>query len=213
MFTGIIEEAGIIKSIDVFGRGRKISIASKIIIKDLKIGDSIAINGVCLTATHVDVRSFSIDAVEETINKTTFSKLKINKKVNLERSLRAEARLDGHLVQGHVDNVCVIEKIQSRKESWLFYFSHSKEYANFIVPTGSVSIDGVSLTVAKKLSDTEFMVSIIPHTYRTTIFQYYKVGDTVNIEYDVVGKYIVNYINGLKTQFKLTNENLLISGY
>ena len=93
MFTGIIEEAGIIKSIDLFGRGRKISIVSKKIIEDLKIGDSIAINGVCLTATHVDDRSFSVDAVEETINKTTFSKLKINKKVNLERSLRADARL------------------------------------------------------------------------------------------------------------------------
>ncbi len=189
MFTGLIEEIGKIKSITNLGGGIKIKVAASKIMEDVKIDDSISINGVCQTAISVGNNEFEVIAIEETLKKTNFNKLKPNQEVNLERAVRLSDRLGGHLVQGHIDCVGYITAITKSKTEHLITISYPLEFAKYIVPVGSICINGVSLTVAK-LKSTTFTVAIIPHTWDMTIFKHFKIGDLVNLEFDIIGKYL-----------------------
>ena len=193
MFTGLIEEIGIIQSVKPLGGGKRISINSKKILDDLKIDDSVSINGVCQTVVLRTVNSFDVEAVEETIRKTTFGQLKAGDHVNLERALRAGDRLGGHIVQGHVDCTGNVLTIAKERAGILLWISYPLEFSRYIVNTGSICINGISLTVARSDSG-KFMSAIIPHTWDVTILKYLKPGSIVNLEYDIIGKYIENMI-------------------
>ncbi len=189
MFTGIIEEKGIIKSIHAGGRSSRIVISAAIILEDLKIGDSINTDGVCLTVTEFSSSSFTVDVMPETMLRSTFGKLKPGSMVNLERALRLSDRLGGHIVSGHIDGSGRLEKIRKDENAiWLFIVAE-EPVLRYIVEKGSVAVDGISLTVAK-VDHRAFEVSVIPHTQAETTILTKKTGDAVNIECDIIGKYI-----------------------
>ena len=165
------------------------TIRAKETARDIRIDQSIAINGVCLTVIRWSRRKFQVQAVEETLQKTNLGELMEEDPVNLERALLPGERLGGHFVLGHVDGVGVVTKIQARASSWMFWFKVPQRFSRYLIPVGSVAVNGVSLTVAR-LEGREFAVSIIPHTMDVTIFRYMKVGDKANIEFDVLGKYV-----------------------
>jgi riboflavin synthase len=189
MFTGLIEETGKIESISNSGMGRTFVIAAKKVIEGVKKDDSIAINGACLTVVKFDSRTFTVEAVDETIRKTTLHKLHSGSEVNLERAMMVGDRLGGHIVQGHIDCTGKILTIQSETVGKLVKVQFPKNFSRYIVLHGSVCIDGVSLTVAR-LADNDFTVSIIPHTWENTILKNYKTGTEVNLEFDILGKYV-----------------------
>lgn len=196
MFTGLIEEVGTLKSKTPEGLGVKLYFEASKILDDIQIGDSISVNGVCLTTIEFDSKGFSVEAIEETLKKSDLGDLEIGDCVNLERPLKADARLGGHFVLGHVDTTGKVEEIKELTNSHYITFSYPKEFSKYLIPVGSVSIDGVSMTVAD-LKDDTFSVGVIPHTWEETVFSKKKVGDKVNLEFDVLGKYII----------KLTEEN------
>lgn len=189
MFTGIIEEIGIIKKINRKEGGMKIEVFAPQSSGQLHVNDSVAINGVCQTVISKKKLTFIVEAVEETLHKTTFKTLKNLSRVNIELPLRLNARIGGHLVLGHVDTVGKIKKIQKKKSSWIFCLSYPEYFSKYIIPEGSISVDGVSLTIAS-CNEKEIIISIIPHTMKNTIFSDYKIGSDVNLEFDVIGKYI-----------------------
>ena len=189
MFTGLIEEVATVKSLKPLGSNLKISIAAKLVLEDIKLGDSIAINGVCLTVTDFDSQAFSVEAVKETLNVTALKNLRIGHLVNLERCLRAEDRLGGHIVQGHVDTVAECINIVDQQGSYDLHFRIDTAYSKYIINKGSISISGISLTVVKIEADT-FYVSIIPATWQKTNLSQLQQGDLVNIEVDVLAKYL-----------------------
>lgn len=189
MFTGLIEEVASIKSLEPRETNLKISITAKLVLEDIKLGDSIAINGVCLTVTDFDSESFSVEAVKETLNVTALRSLKVSDLVNLERCLRAQDRLGGHIVQGHVDTVAECIRILDQQGSYDLYFKIDPTYSKYIINKGSISLSGISLTVVKMEADT-FYVSIIPATWQKTNLSQLQVGDLVNIEVDVLAKYV-----------------------
>jgi len=189
MFTGLIEEVASIKSLEPRETNLKISITAKLVLEDIKLGDSIAINGVCLTVTDFDSESFSVEAVKETLNVTALRSLKVSDLVNLERCLRAQDRLGGHIVQGHVDTVAECIRILDQQGSYDLYFKIDPTYSKYIINKGSISLSGISLTVVKMEADT-FYVSIIPATWQKTNLSQLQVGDLVNIEVDVLAKYL-----------------------
>ncbi len=197
MFTGLIEEVGILKSKKTEGLGVKLYFEAGKILEGIKIGDSISVNGVCLTTVEFDSSGFAVEAIEETLKKSDLGDLEIRDSVNLERPLKADARLGGHFVLGHVDTTGKVEKIEELTNSHFITISYPKEFSKFLIPVGSVAIDGVSMTVAE-LNDESFSLGIIPHTWEETIFSKKKIGDRVNLEFDVLGKYII----------KLTEENI-----
>ncbi|HEY5614659.1 MAG TPA: riboflavin synthase [Bacteroidota bacterium] len=197
MFTGLIEEIGTIKKA-VRRRGSVVfSIFAPKVGKSLRVNDSIAVDGVCLTVVNRKGNLFETQAVEETLRKTILGKLKTGDKVNLERPLVATSRLGGHFVLGHVDCVGTVFKVQHRKSSDVFWITVPKKFSRYLIPVGSVAINGVSLTVAE-LKGASFAVSIIPHTTQKTTFQSLKNGGLVNIEFDVLGKYIERLIGKKK---------------
>ncbi|MCS6808914.1 MAG: riboflavin synthase [Bacteroidota bacterium] len=189
MFTGLVEEIGVVRSLSPQGRGIRITVAAQRVLHDIHIDDSISINGVCQTVVRRDASSFDVEAVEETLLKTTFSTLYPGKRVNLERALAIGDRLGGHIVQGHVDTRGTVRAIRKHETSWLVTIEFPQEFARYIVPVGSICVDGVSLTVAR-LEHAAFTVSIIPHTWVHTTLHELAVGNTVNLEFDVLGKYI-----------------------
>ncbi|TRZ80508.1 MAG: riboflavin synthase [Nitrosopumilales archaeon] len=194
MFTGIIAGLGNIVRFDKKTTNRsaaKIEIKLGKIAKGLKIGDSVAINGVCLTAVNVSKDIAEFEMVGETIKKTNLGSLKSGNKVNIERSLKVGERLEGHFVLGHVDGVGIISKIEKQPNQIKIWTKVPKELSKYIIKKGSVTIDGISLTVVDVLKD-QFSVSIIPHTMKITNLSYKKVGDKVNIETDILGKYILS---------------------
>lgn len=188
MFTGIIETTGTITAMVNEGSNIHITIASAISC-ELKVDQSIAHNGVCLTVIKTESDTHTVTAVDETLKRSTFRYLAVGDSVNLERSMLLNGRLDGHLVQGHVDEVVTCMKVKTLEGSWLYTFSISKKNSSLLVEKGSVCINGVSLTVVKAGRD-KFSVAIIPYTYEHTSFRNLKAGDRVNIEYDVIGKYV-----------------------
>ncbi|MFA6232948.1 MAG: riboflavin synthase [Bacteroidota bacterium] len=193
MFTGIIEELGKLRSVQQFGSGRRFEIAASVALQDIAVGDSIAINGVCLTVTQFNGETFTVEAVEETIKKSTLGAINPGSFLNLERALRADGKLGGHFVQGHIDFSAEVLRIDRRAESWLVTISFPESAAANIVSMGSIGVDGISLTVAEK-PGSSFSVSVIPHTWNTTLLHTYAPGTRVNIELDMIGKYVLNYL-------------------
>ncbi len=195
MFTGIIEEIGHIVSVTIRGKSMDLTVEATTIIDDITIGDSISIGGVCQTVTEIGDSTFTFQAVEETIKRSTFRKLKKGSAVNLERALRLEDRLGGHLVQGHVDGTGRITSKKEYADNVLLSVTPESGLDRYIVEKGSIAIDGISLTVTYTKSG-EFGVSIIPHTYKSTTLANIRTGDLVNLETDIIAKYIEKLLGG-----------------
>jgi riboflavin synthase len=190
MFTGLVEEIGILRSIARQGESMVLSVSAAKIMDDVHIGDSIAVNGVCLTVVSFDRNSVTMDVMPETYRHTNLGRLKPGSRVNLERAMPANGRFGGHLVQGHVDCTGTITERYPEQNAVVFRVSPSdSSILKYVVPQGSITLDGISLTVVSTTSDS-FVVSIIPHTLAETILQDKHPGDTVNIECDILGKYI-----------------------
>ncbi len=206
MFTGIIEEVGILKAIKTTSGGLTIEVKAKKILEDSKLGDSIAINGICLTITDLKKESFNFDVSQETINRTNIKDLKIGDFVNLERALRPVDRMGGHIVQGHVDTIGKISAVIPKGEHHQFNITYPNEYRAYIIEKGSIAVDGISLTI-NEIKNNEFSLNIIPHTIQNTNLQYRRVGDKVNLEFDIIGKYVLNIMKYGKRDNNL--ENLL----
>ncbi|WP_417266484.1 riboflavin synthase [Brumimicrobium sp.] len=186
MFTGIIEELGEIKQIEHEGSNIHFTLSCAFT-KELKVDQSLAHNGVCLTVVQIDGEDYTVTAIDETLKKTDLSEWKVGRKVNLERCMPANGRFDGHIVQGHVDTIATCESITEKDGSWEFRFSYTSD--NITVEKGSITVNGASLTVVDS-KDKSFAVHIIPYTYDHTVFHQMKVGDKVNLEFDIIGKYI-----------------------
>ena len=191
MFTGIIEAAGQVKNIEAAGSNVHFTFACPIA-SELKIDQSVAHNGVCLTVTSQTDEAYTVTAIEETLVRSNLGKLQTGDAVNIERAMVQHGRLDGHIVQGHVDATAVCKNIKEVDGSWYFTFEFAPESAHLLVDKGSVCVNGVSLTVVSPDANT-FSVAIIPYTYEHTNFKNFKVGDVVNLEFDILGKYIARY--------------------
>ena len=189
MFTGIIEALGTVARIDDQAGARRITYATPLS-SELEVDDSVAINGVCQTVVACDASSFTTVVIEESLRKTNFGVLRVGEGVNLERSLRMGDRLDGHLVQGHTDCTGRIESVTQEDTNWLIEVSFPDEWAPYIVGRGSIALEGISLTVAR-LERTRFTVAIIPYTWEHTNLHGRRAGDAVNLEFDILGKYIL----------------------
>ncbi|MAN42448.1 MAG: riboflavin synthase [Candidatus Marinimicrobia bacterium] len=194
MFTGLVEETGIIVDLKKINDGLECIIEANLVLEDLKTNDSISCSGICLTATKVNENSFKVQLVNETLERTTAKHWKESSVLNLERALLPSTRLGGHLVQGHVDTVTTIKNIQRLDESAIFTFEIDAVNRKYIVEKGSVCLDGISLTVAS-ISETQFTIALIPHTLGVTSWENSRVGDQVNLEVDIMAKYIENMMS------------------
>ena len=196
MFTGIVEDVGAVRALEKKDKGVLLGIGvRRIDAGDLSLGESVAVNGVCLTVVSAGDGGFSVDASHETLSRTNLSGLQAGSGVNLERSLRAGDRMGGHIVTGHVDGVGIVRSITPVGESRVFSFSIPAALAKYVVEKGSVAIDGVSLTV-NSVKGEEFSVNIIPYTLRETTFSEFRRGREVNIECDIIGKYVEKMLSG-----------------
>lgn len=190
MFTGLVEEVGKIRSIGRKGEAMVLGISAKRVTEDLNIGDSVAVNGVCLTATSIEASGFLVDVMPETFRRTNLKLLGNGSRVNLERAMSAQGRFGGHIVQGHVDGTAHITSIKRDQNAVVFEITPvNTEVFRYIIPKGSITVEGTSLTVVD-VTGSAFTVSIIPHTLEQTVLAYRKSGDLVNIECDVIGKYV-----------------------
>lgn len=205
MFTGIIEEIGKVKAITRGANSIRLTIAVKKILDDIHIGDSICTNGVCLTATTFDNDSYTADVMPETMNRTNFKDLRINDLVNCERAMPANGRFGGHIVSGHIDGTGIISKMTRDDKAIRVKIETRPEILRYIVEKGSITIDGISLTVTD-VSSFDFGVSIIQHTQDETTLTKKKIGDTVNLENDIVGKYIEKFVGNITAR---NDERLL----
>ena len=212
MFTGLIEERGKVHAVRTTGDARTLEILGARTIEDVKIDDSIAVNGCCLTVVGINEKSFSAVAVEETLLKTTLGKLKAGDSVNLERAMRLNDRLGGHMVLGHVDGVGKIISIEERSQSWWIGCHIPSELMKYVIPVGSIALDGVSLTVAAMTNELIY-VSIIPHTWQVTTWSERRPGDAINVEADLIGKYIERLTTHGQNVSTITEEWLKEKGY
>ena len=192
MFTGIIETLGTITNIEQEGDNFHITIKSKIT-SELKIDQSVAHNGVCLTVVKIEGDEYTVTAIKETLDKSNFKHAKVNDVVNLERAMILGARLDGHIVQGHVDQTATCINVVEEDGSWVYTFEYDKSYNNVTIEKGSITVNGTSLTVVDSI-DNKFSVAIIPYTYENTNFHTFKSGSVVNLEFDVIGKYVARLL-------------------
>ena len=188
MFTGIIEDFGEVVSI-IKKESNLVFELSCTFVSELKIDQSIAHNGVCLTVIELSSNSYKVEAIEESLNRTNLGKLSVGDKVNLERCLLPTQRLDGHIVQGHVDQIGECYNVIDKNGSWEYFFKYDQSTGNLTVEKGSICINGVSLTVVHSTSN-EFSVAIIPYTYEHTNFHTFEKGSIVNLEFDIIGKYV-----------------------
>ena len=202
MFTGLVETVGKVISVLPNGDVWRLDISAPQIAEELKVGDSVAILGACNTIIKHDSYSFSVEMMEETRNRTKLGKLKAGSPVNLERAMRLDSRLDGHIVAGHIDGTASVSRIEIQPNTRKYFFTASSELISGIVPKGSVAIDGVSLTVIDA-NEENFSVGIIPTTLADTTLSSLKIGDEVNIETDMIGKYITKF---LETRFSAKND-------
>jgi len=193
LFTGIIEAVGTLAALEPRGSQVGVVIDAHAMIDGVRIGDSIAVNGTCLTVTRIDAGRLHFDAVHETLDRTALGDQRVGARVNLERAMRADGRLDGHIVQGHVDGTGRVADLARDGDDVRFAVECGPEIARYLVPKGSVAIDGVSLTVVD-VSDAGFDVALIPHTLAETNLGDRRLGDRVNLEADVLGKYVVRYL-------------------
>jgi riboflavin synthase len=199
MFTGIIEEIGRTVKISSIPNGKKLEISASKILADLQVNHSVAVSGVCLTVINVKKKSFTVEAVGETLKKTTLARIRQNQPVNLERAIQMNDRLGGHLIQGHINGIGRIKKINKKGENWYLEIIIPKELSAYVIDEGSISIDGISLTIAY-LENTNIGISIIPHTFKNTVISSYKTGQEVNIEVDFLAKYVEKFLNKQKYQ-------------
>ena len=193
MFTGIIETLSKVEKIEKEGTNVHFTFTSSIA-SQLKVDQSVAHNGVCLTVVSISGNNYSVTAIDETLKRSNLGDLKIGAIVNIERCMPANGRFDGHIVQGHVDTTATCKKITDVNGSWEFVFEHEKSSKNITVEKGSITINGVSLTVVDS-GETSFSVHIIPYTFENTNFKTLKVGDKINLEFDIVGKYVAKLLS------------------
>ena len=214
MFTGIIEEVGRVASIEIKGQQRRLTVVSSRLVRELKHGDSISVSGVCLTAVDISKESFTCDLAQETWLRTSFSRLKPEALVNLELPMRANGRFDGHIVQGHVDgvgNVISFERVADGND-YVLKINVPSEITRYIVTKGSLAIEGISLTVAA-IEGTQVGIAIIPHTSEVTNLQSLQSGDPLNLEVDVIAKYVEKMIGTEKAKSSITLEKLVRAGF
>ena len=211
MFTGIIEEIGKVERIQKDSRNCKLSIKASKILTDIHLGDSIAVNGICLTVTHFNHQAFTVDVMNETWGRTALTLLKHGSEVNLERALSVNGRLGGHIVTGHIDGTGKISSIKKDDNAVWYQINTQKEILDLIVEKGSITIDGISLTVAK-VSKVNFSVSVIPHTLEQTILKSKQVGSTVNLENDILGKYVQKLMDN-SPKSEISKELLYQNGF
>jgi riboflavin synthase len=195
MFTGIIEEVGTLRRMARSGDGYRLMIDATTMVEDVKLGDSIAVNGICLTVTEFSTRHFSADAVPETVRRTNLSQIQTGSPLNLERAMAAGGRFGGHFVSGHIDGTALLKSRAEESNAVVFTFVPSEtRLLRYVLPKGSIAIDGISLTVMDVEED-HFRVSVIPHTLDQTALKNKQVGDTVNLECDMIGKYIERFLS------------------
>jgi riboflavin synthase len=192
MFNGIIEEVGRVVSVRSLGGGKELTISARLA-PELEVDNSLCVDGVCQTVVKQERDSVTVQVVEETLRKTTLGRLKTGDMVNLERSLSLAQRIDGHIVQGHVDTTGTIDSISKEGTNWLCRVAYDPEWRDLVVGRGSIALEGISLTVAQE-SNGLFTVAIIPYTWDHTVLRYRKKGDLVNLEFDVLGKYVVRFM-------------------
>lgn len=207
MFTGIVEEIGKVKRITTSGPSAKLEIQCNRILDGTGLGDSIAVNGVCLTVTELTHSSFTADVMHETLNKSSLGDLSPGGRVNLERAMAADGRFGGHIVSGHIDGTGKVLSIIKDANAYWYRIGTDSEILKYIVMKGSIAIDGISLTVAK-LDDISFSVSIIPHTLRETVLGDRKTGSTVNLENDIIAKYTERLLFGNRSQTEERSEGI-----
>ncbi|MFC5542034.1 MAG: riboflavin synthase [Bacilli bacterium] len=214
MFTGIIEDKGIVTGIEKDEKSMKIVIRSPKIVSDASLGDSIAVNGVCLTVTHLTKDEMTVDVMPETVKATTIHQLKKGDYVNLERAMAAGGRFGGHIVSGHVDGVGTIRSKKPVSNAVYYEIEIPKELLEQCIPKGSITVDGTSLTIFG-VSDTAITISLIPHTYAETILGMKGIGDQVNIETDMLGKYVLHHLKRINTkeESNITLEFLTQNGF
>ena len=214
MFTGLIEEIGTINTVLRGAKSSQVTISASVIFSDLKLGDSVATNGVCLTVSEMTPSTFTADIMHETMKSSSLGGLKPGTKVNLERAMRADGRYGGHMVSGHIDGVGTIDDIKKDDNAVIYYISTTADILRYIVKKGSIAIDGISLTVVE-VTDERFSVSIIPHTLKETILLDKSRGDVVNLEVDMVAKYIEKMLapSVVSKKSKLTKEFLFQNGF
>ncbi|MDX1545942.1 MAG: riboflavin synthase [Rhodothermales bacterium] len=192
MFTGIIEDVGRIAAVQELGGGRRFTVEASFA-PQLRVDQSVAINGACQTVVAVSETAFEVVAIEETLRKTTFGAFAAGTPVNLERALQPTGRLDGHFVQGHVDATGEVVGVEAEATSWRYRVRFDARFAPYLIPVGSITLDGISLTVAR-LEDEVLTVAIIPHTYEHTTVRTWRPGTRVNLEFDLIGKYVVGWL-------------------
>ena len=213
MSTGIIEEVGIVRAVRHGARSAVLQISAQVITADLNIGDSVAVNGVCLTVTQLSPAGFTVDVMPETLSRSNLSVLVSGSRVNLERALPAGGRFGGHIVSGHIDGVGRVKALRRDDNALWYEISAAPELLRYIVEKGSVAVDGISLTVAW-VTSSSFAVSVIPHTAAVTVLTERRVGDGVNLECDIIAKYVEKLVAPAKTsQVSLTREFLLENGF
>ena len=213
MFTGLIEETGTVCEVCRNGNASFIRIAAEKVLEGTKVGDSIAVNGVCLTVTEHDGKIFRADVMNETLSRSSLGTLKQGSKVDLERAMSAEGRFGGHIVSGHIDGTGTVSNIKQDGIAVRYTISADEKLLRYIVEKGSVTLDGISLTVAA-VTDTDFTVSVIPHTAEQTILPYKKVGDIINIETDIIGKYVEKLLRPAEPKKNgVTMEQLMKNGF
>ena len=206
MFTGIVEEVGRIITADRKGNSARLKIEAEKVLEDIKIGDSIAVNGICLTVTSFGKNYFTADVMHETLRRSSIGEAAAGSPVNLERAMAANGRFGGHIVTGHIDGTGTICEVKSDEIAICYSMKAPEKIMHYIVEKGSVAVDGI----------TSFMVSVIPHTAQCTVLAHKKAGDTVNLENDCIGKYIEHFLNRKKektTESKITKEFLLSNGF
>ena len=212
MFTGIVEENGQIVKIERIAGGYKFKISVKEVLKDIKVNDSLAVNGVCLTVIRLDDTAVWVDTVGETLEKTTLISMKEGVLVNLERALRLSDRLGGHIVQGHINGIGEITQIKKRGDNYYLEIFLPPNLNKYIVEEGSITVDGISLTVAR-IDEARIGFSIIPHTWKNTSLSNAQIGHKVNIETDVLAKYVEKMINNSKEENKFSKKWFQELGY
>lgn len=211
MFTGIVEEVGVVEGIKNGEKSSRLTIKAKKVLYGTKLGDSISTNGVCLTVTNLGESTFDADVMAETLRRSNLGELSKGSKVNLERALSLETRLGGHIVSGHIDGTGIVTSLWKEDNATWVTIKTGEEILRYIVEKGSIAIDGISLTVAY-VDNEEFKVSIIPHTGEETTLLHKKVGDTVNLECDLIGKYVEKLL-GLSSEKKEKNKSSITEDF
>lgn len=212
VFTGIIEEVGVIRAVRRGAQSSVLTIGASDILSDVKIGDSVAVNGVCLTVTALSGDSFSADVMHETLRRSSLGALRSGSAVNLERAMPADGRFGGHIVSGHIDGTGIISTVERDDNAVWYTVKTQPSVLRYIIEKGSIAIDGISLTVARVARDS-FAVSVIPHTAKMTILAQKRTGDVVNLENDCIGKYVEKLLGGGTPQGGITKELLNRFGF